>query len=138
MNKFLRLWLLPILWASVIFFFSSLQTNALGGRFIWYDFLIKKSAHIFEFALLSILIFRALTQTYHHSSFASNAKTTFFISLLYAISDEFHQRFTYGRTSRLRDIVIDTLGILLALYLINKLKKLEKLKMIKKFIFGEK
>ena len=32
--------------------------------------------------------------------------------MIYAMSDEFHQRFVAGRTSRITDVGIDTLGVI--------------------------
>ena len=48
------------------------------------------------------------------------------------MSDEFHQRFVAGRTSRITDIGIDTLGVItgaiLVMIFINILKKSRKRK----------
>lgn len=132
------LWFPVFFWCGIIFTFSSLQTNVINAPFNLTDFIIKKTAHITEFAILGIVIFRALYKTFNHS-FEKNAYVTFIFSLIYAMSDEFHQRFVYGRTSRLRDVIIDGFGILLALYLIhilkNKKTKSKMLSRFKKFIF---
>ncbi|NMB56833.1 VanZ family protein [Candidatus Beckwithbacteria bacterium] len=137
-KNFIKLWLPVILWAGVIYFFSSLQTNNLDAPFSLSDFIIKKNAHVFEFALLAVLFFRALYQSFKNKVFIKNAWLTFGFGILYAISDEFHQRFIFGRTSRLRDVVIDGVGILLALLFLKILMKYkDKYKRIYHFIFGK-
>jgi VanZ family protein len=37
--------------------------------------------------------------------------------LLYAISDEFHQKFVIGRSSELRDVIIDSIAGLFGIFL---------------------
>lgn len=112
-----------------------MQTNKVGAPFNLPDFIIKKSAHIIEYAILTILIFRALFQTFPSSNAQKINWTSFGLSLIYAISDEYHQSFVYGRTATLRDIIIDAIGITLALHLIKVIKNNKKYKKIKKFIF---
>jgi len=47
------------------------------------------------------------------------------IAMLYAFSDEYHQTFVFGREGKLKDVGIDSIGILLSglmWYYKNKLK----------------
>ncbi len=76
------------------------------------NFLIRKLAHVSEYFLLTILTIRALSALMRRGLgvvFASAAA-----ALLYAASDEFHQRFVPGRTSSPHDVLIDSYGIALA------------------------
>lgn len=118
-KKFLNLWLPPILWMGIIFFFSSLHTIK-TSKFYWQDFIIKKTAHFVEYAFLSFLYFRG----FYGSKFSSkkSAFLSVLISFLYAISDEYHQSFTPGREPRIRDIVIDVIGASFAVYFVVKHK----------------
>ena len=136
LSKFILAWLPPVLWASLIFFFSSLPVNAPGALFNLFDFIFKKTLHVIEYAILAFLVFRALFQTFDHQNFTKYQATTFVICLTYAISDEFHQSFVPGRTATIRDVIIDTIGIGLALYLIKMLKDTKRFKKVKKIIFG--
>jgi VanZ family protein len=117
MKKLLSLWLPPILWMGVIFFFSSLPTIK-TSRFYWPDFLLKKTAHFVEYFILSLFYFRAFLGS--KISFKKSAFLAILISFFYAVSDEYHQSFTPGREPRLRDVVIDTFGASFAIYFINK------------------
>jgi VanZ family protein len=45
------------------------------------------------------------------------------ICYLYALSDEFHQLFVIGRSGEFKDVIIDTLGSILAIIIFkNKMK----------------
>jgi VanZ family protein len=101
------LWGPVVVWAGVIFFFSSipnLKTN------LEYDFLLRKVAHITEYFILTFLLYRAFK-----GSFSMNGFGLFIypatLSLLYAISDEFHQYFVVGRCCSNKDVLIDSVGI---------------------------
>jgi VanZ family protein len=105
-------WLPVILWAIVIFTFSSIQQIAVSQFFLW-DFITKKIAHICEYAILFALIFRATRGNYLMS---------FILTMLYAVSDEFHQSFVPGRTCTILDLGFDLTGANIAAYIIWKLK----------------
>ena len=77
------------------------------------DFILRKLAHLTEYAILTALLFWALRRHV--------ARTHAFLiaaaaALLYAFSDEWHQTFVPGREGSLRDIAIDMLGIGMCLW----------------------
>lgn len=80
----------------------------------WQDFLVKKTAHFIEYYLLAVLIYRSLASTTTYTK-RRLLMTALFLSLAYAISDEIHQSFIPGREPRIRDVIIDSSGILVAL-----------------------
>lgn len=102
-----------ILWATLIFTFSS-QTTLPGFEESAYDFILKKMAHIAVYLILYLLVFRSVTLT----SDEKNKKLLLWlpvtICLLYAITDEFHQSLVPGRYSTIRDIGYDMLGVSIA------------------------
>jgi len=67
-------------------------------------------AHVSEYAVLSLLIFRALAETTRQARFAGRASIALLISGAFAASDEFHQSFVPSRTSSVRDVMIDVTG----------------------------
>lgn len=73
-------------------------------------FIVRKAAHFSIYTLLGILLMSEA------NTFKINTKTKLLIcllfGLLYAASDEFHQKFVSGRSSEIRDVCIDTLGVL--------------------------
>lgn len=97
-------WLLPILWAGLIFLGSSLPGAAISNNF-WINWLAHKIVHLFEYSVLAILWSR------RYSPLA-----VFVMCLIYAMSDEEHQSLVAGRVSTGGDVLIDGLGILLGLF----------------------
>lgn len=78
---------------------------------------MRKAAHMTEFAVLFLLLWRALRR--HLESEHSSMMLAGAISLAYAASDEWHQTFVNGRTGTIRDVGFDLAGILLAWLVIN-------------------
>ena len=116
-QKVLNYWLPPILWALIIFIFSSFPTVQTTEFFLG-DFLIKKSAHLFEYGVLAILLYRALL------NYDVNTNKALFFAILiaglYGVSDEFHQSFIPGRGPAVRDVIIDTIGATIGIFLTRK------------------
>lgn len=84
-------------------------------------FPIRKLAHLSEYLILGILIISLI------SEFTLINRKAFLIGLLlciiYATSDEIHQLFSVGRSARILDILIDTIGSSIGIsiyYLIDK------------------
>lgn len=71
-------------------------------------FLVRKSAHIFMFFVLGILLYVLMR------SFTVSPKKQVMFSIVfafcYAVFDEIHQTFVPGRSGEARDVLIDTLG----------------------------
>lgn len=102
-------WLSVVAWAALIFYLSaqpSLKTD-LG---IW-DLILRKCAHVLEYAVLCLLLWNAIRQKIITSRTALALAAM--ISLIYALSDEFHQRFVPGRSGALRDVGFDSAGIII-------------------------
>lgn len=116
-ENYLKLWLPPIIWAVVIFSFSSYPTVQ-ASQIMWQDFIVKKSFHIIEYAMLTIFVYRALKESGLERKKAGIYSIVF--TILYGATDEFHQSFTQGREAKARDVIFDTIGGLLAIYVIWK------------------
>lgn len=86
------------------------------------SFVIRKSAHIFSYFVLSILSF-IMVYT-HKGSINLSIKYSFIISILYAISDEIHQLFIPGRSGMIQDVFIDCIGVILGIIFITVIFKL--------------
>lgn len=115
-QRFFFYYLPVLLWCGLIFFLSS-QSNLPGPGAAALDFLFKKTAHMSVYAVLYWLLFRAVN--------AGRSTPTYILPLLicigYAISDEFHQGLTPGRSPTARDVGFDMLGMGVALLRIKKL-----------------
>lgn len=117
-RKVLKYWLPVVVWSLVIFYLSSLPTAPIA-KVYWREFIIKKSAHVFEYAIYATLMYRALKESGVEKKEAG--VYSIILAVIYGMSDEFHQSFTPGRDPRLRDVVFDTIGASLAIYAIWKL-----------------
>ncbi len=85
--------------ATVIFAFSSIPS--LGTGLGTWDLVLRKLAHLTEYAVLGALLVRALARP----------ALAILAGGLYAASDEFHQHFVRGRHGVWYDVVIDTVGV---------------------------
>lgn len=107
------LWLPVILWAALIFSFSTIKQAKVSDFFFW-DYIVKKTAHVTEYAIFYALIFRATKK---------NWIAAYLLVLLYSASDEFHQHFVIGRTATPLDLGFDLSGANISAYVLWKLKQ---------------
>ncbi|MHB1390826.1 MAG: VanZ family protein [Thermoleophilia bacterium] len=98
-------------WAGLIFYFSA-QSSLSTGWGVW-DYVLRKGAHMTEFGILALLLWRAIRQHLDAGRLAMTLAAA--AALLYACSDEYHQSFVNGRTASVRDVGFDLAGILLAM-----------------------
>ncbi|MBI4153552.1 VanZ family protein [Candidatus Woesebacteria bacterium] len=120
----IQLWGPPVVWAVIIFLLSARPVIP-ASQIFWKDFLLKKSAHIIEYAIFTVLIYRALKESGVKKYNAG--LVAILISVIYGATDEYHQSFTPGREPRVRDVFFDTIGAILVVYYIwNLLPKAPK------------
>ncbi len=141
MKVYIKL-LILIMWMTIIFLFSTqtgaqsskssqfiidilnflhLDINSFFGRFT--EFVVRKSAHMFEYFVLCLLIYYLVKDYLSYKVIIS-----IFFSFLYACTDEAHQLFVPNRGPSFHDVLIDTSGAIIAmciLYFIKKIKKSE-------------
>lgn len=91
---------------------------------------IRKTAHFAEYALLGSLLSAVCTSFYKSKAFTLIISQ--FCGTLYAVSDEIHQYFVPGRSCQLKDMLIDSCGVLfgilflfLVIYLYFKIRKVK-------------
>ena len=112
-KRWLYYWLPVLLWMGVIFVASSRPSLPCHPNDM-VDLVAKKAGHLSEYGALAFLLWRAISKERGRPALPSFGGA-FVLSLLYAISDEFHQTFVPGRTGTLTDVGLDALGALLAL-----------------------
>src|SRR3954449_9482584 len=96
-------WVPPLVLMAVIFYFSA-QAN-LNSGLGWIDHVGRKIVHASEYALLCFLWWRALRTVVTRLPALVLA---WVIAVLYAATDEYHQRFVAGRRSSWVDVAIDS------------------------------
>lgn len=90
------------------------NTNDLDSMTYKINTPFRKLLHIIEYLILTLFIIKALEES--KLDYSNIFIISFLISLIYSCSDEIHQLFV-GRTGTYIDVFIDTMGILLAIFL---------------------
>ena len=119
-----RPWLLVLLWASLVFSFSTdsfsqehtslvivpilhwVLPSASAETIDFLHFLIRKCAHLFEYFVLSALLFSAVRAPARRWN-ARWAATALFLAGVFAASDEYHQTFVPSRGPSVHDVLLD-------------------------------
>jgi len=134
MHVFIKYWLPLLIWLCVIFVGSTDVLSAEHtSRFIvpillWLKpgmrpqtilsilIIMRKCAHVTEYAILALLLWRALRSA---PALRTKMSIVFGAVLLacvvFAVSDEFHQSFVKSRTPTVRDVLLDGAGALFGL-----------------------
>jgi VanZ family protein len=139
-HTFLKYWLPVFLWMTLIFSASadprsyehSEKLFGLFEPFLHWLFpqmtpeqignihhLFRKCGHVTEYAIFALLLWRAMRQPLENDSRPwswPQAGGVLAVVCLYAVSDEFHQRFVPTRTAHVTDVFIDTGGGATALF----------------------
>ncbi len=82
---------------------------------------VRKAAHMTEYGILSILFYVWLGKWQFRVRRRAVTATAF--AALYAVSDEIHQLFVPGRAGMVRDVVIDSIGAALGIFVFLGVKK---------------
>lgn len=138
---------LIILWLSIIFFFSNENGSKTQNRskglinsvLVVYEKIsnididnkkvikklnygVRKCAHFTEYFVLSILVYLFLNT----KEISNKYIITIIICFLCANFDEIHQIFKINRTPSFKDVLLDTSGSIVALYIYHKIKNKNK------------
>ena len=130
-RAFLKYWLPALIWMALIFSASS-DANSFehSSRIIapllhWLFprmpddtmylivLLVRKCAHLTEYAVFALLLWRALRKPVKNDPrpwIWREARLALLIVALYAASDEFHQSFVPTRMALVSDVFVDTAG----------------------------
>ncbi len=110
---FLYAWVPVLVCMLIIFYLSSLPgEKVLISKTDWIERNLKNVLHAIQYAILWLLQLRALKLSGVKNKTAF--LLTWIITILFALSDEYHQKFTPRRESSLGDIVFDITGMCLA------------------------
>lgn len=109
----------PIAVMALIFLLSAQPDDGVD-RAAW-EVLVRKLAHVSEYAALTYLWWRALRELRPEWSPSSTLLGAAGVSLAYACTDELHQTFVDGRHGTPVDVLIDGIGVTLAVVLAARL-----------------
>lgn len=139
------LYLLLVIWLGIIFFFSSQpgevslkQSDTIIYKItdivskkdeetkkhlsIKWTFLVRKTAHFLEYFVLGLIIYLVLDIR----GIKYLQITAIILALLFASLDEIHQLFVVGRTAKVFDVFIDSIGATVAILGAEFIKKRNK------------
>ena len=110
-SRLLTVWIPVVVWAAVIFTFSSIPSLSTGLG-TW-DTILRKGAHVTEYAVLGGLLYRAL----------GREPLALAVGIAYAATDELHQYFVRGRHASPVDVAIDAVGVALGMLVWLRLRE---------------
>jgi VanZ family protein len=126
-----KYWLPVLVWMIFIFIgsgdlLSAEHTSRFIGPFLrWFasditeatiasvQLVVRKGAHLTEYAILAALLYRAIRQSM--ARLWTAAGFAFLVAAIYASLDEFHQAFIVSRTGSPWDVMIDVIGAAIGL-----------------------
>jgi MYXO-CTERM domain-containing protein len=135
-SPMVRYWLPPLLWMAVMFWLSTdtfaaertggllwrtlstLAPRVTDAQYAWLHFGIRKAAHLTEYALLAVLLLRALRAGAAAAWHWRWALLAVLLVAAHALLDEYHQSFTQSRTASEWDSLLDIAGGLVGLFLL--------------------
>ena len=141
-------WALTVGWIILLFYLSS-ETGTIStgrsssvlefiemifGKGVMSEAVLRKIAHVIEYSILTVLSFLSVRFTNKASITRSYSESpvkliksdnemyiafSMWLSLLTAVVDEYHQLFVDGRDGSIRDVLIDSVGIVIVLIIIR-------------------
>jgi len=138
-RSFIKYWLPVLVWMVFIFGFSSdtmsfqHSSRIIGPLVHWLFpnvsseavnsivFAVRKAAHVTEYALLALLIWRAVRKPVRpdlRGWSGAQARLALILVVLYAATDELHQTFVPSRQGSVWDVLLDASGAALGLLLL--------------------
>jgi VanZ family protein len=115
-SRALTHWAPVVLWAAIIFAFSSIPSLS-SGLGTW-DLVLRKVAHATEYAVLGLLLVRALQREL----------PALVLGVAYAASDELHQALVRGRHAAALDVAIDAVGLLIGLLAWRRVREVREIR----------
>ncbi|MCG2701148.1 MAG: epoxyqueuosine reductase QueH [Candidatus Falkowbacteria bacterium] len=118
--------LLPIAWMGLIFILSDIPTGYFPESAANFQ---QIAAHVFLYFVLALLIIIAILSWNPKAKMINAALISVAISVLYGISDEYHQGFVYGRFVSFADLFFDFFGacLIVVFYLVIYQRKKPKI-----------
>jgi VanZ family protein len=110
-SRVVTLWLPVVAWAALIFALSAIPSLS-SGLGTW-DTVLRKCAHVVEYAVLGALLLRAL----------GREAPAFAAAVAYAATDELHQHFVRGRHASPVDVAIDAVGVTIGIVAWTRLRR---------------
>ena len=106
------LYALILIWALIIFVFSSIQNPSNFGSSVIFSIVF----HLVEYIILAFLVTIAFHRTNRFSNLFFLVGVPLILVALYAASDEIHQSYVDGRQASVKDFYLDVFGASLGIF----------------------
>ena len=116
MRSLLKYWTPLYIYAGLIFYLSSIPRPIPEVEIPFFD----KALHICEYAVFGLLASRAFKNSSRKAFFENFKILAILISIIYGISDEFHQVFVSERQFSVFDILADSIGGVLGAFVYGR------------------
>ncbi len=115
-NNFLKYWVPLYVYAGVIFYLSSISKPLPEVSIPFID----KVLHICEYGVFGFLASRAFKNSPRKAFFENFKLLAILVSIIYGISDEFHQGFVSNRQFSVFDMLADGVGGILGTFIYGR------------------
>ena len=88
------------------------------------SFFVRKTAHLTEYAMLGFALLLHVIALQQKMLIRFPGLSAFLIGALYALSDEMHQLLIPGRSGEGKDVLLDSVGVLLGVLFLSGLRSL--------------
>lgn len=124
--------ILLLMWMALIFYLSSIPHLGHGAEaHEWFKFnYFRESAHIIIYGILTFLMWYSIPKL--DKNLSKKIVLCGFLAILFAISDEIHQRFVPGRCGNAEGVLFDFIGIAVVITWISRISHEEFIKVLKK------
>ncbi len=89
-----------------------------------FNHIVRKNAHFFAYLILGVLVINGLNRS--GMSGHKQIMLSTIICILYAISDEVHQSFVPGRGPGVMDVLIDSAGAIVGIWMYRAVGRIKK------------
>ena len=86
------------------------------------SFVVRKTAHLTEYAILGFALLLHVMALQQKMNIRFPGLSAFLVGTLYAVSDEVHQLFVPGRSGEGKDVLLDSVGVLLGVLFLSWLR----------------
>ena len=118
----------------ITLFNKNIDKDKLEGLVIKYDVVLRKFTHFSGYLVGGVLLY--FMYFYLNKLMKYKLKNIKMYSVvtgrIYAMTDELHQHFVSGRSGEIKDVVLDTSGVITGVFLLFLLKYLLKKRKLKK------
>ena len=81
--------------------------------------IVRKIAHFLEYLILGIIMYRVVSDYTNKNVLI----LSILLCILYATTDEIHQIFINGRDVKIKDVLVDSIGIIIGCLIYKKIKE---------------